>query len=58
MIDVQAVDYMPYLVDQANLLFVVNGRIEETGVSLSTMRVVTLRPPELTIKVYVLYYKL
>ncbi|XP_067233800.1 coagulation factor XIII A chain-like [Chanodichthys erythropterus] len=51
MIDVQAVDYMPYLVDQANLLFVVNGRIEETGMSLSTMRVVTLRPPELTIKV-------
>ncbi|XP_073686810.1 coagulation factor XIII A chain-like [Garra rufa] len=51
LIDVQAVDYMPFLVEQSNLLFVVYGHIRETGVSLSTMRVVTLRPPELTMKV-------
>ncbi|XP_077101534.1 coagulation factor XIII A chain-like [Siphateles boraxobius] len=51
LIDVQAVDYMPYLVEQANLLFVVYGRIVETGQTLSSMRVVTLHPPELTIKV-------
>uniref|UniRef100_A0A672S4K2 protein-glutamine gamma-glutamyltransferase n=1 Tax=Sinocyclocheilus grahami TaxID=75366 RepID=A0A672S4K2_SINGR len=51
MIDVKALEYMPYLVEQSNLLFVVYGRIEETAKSLSTMRVVTLRPPELTIKV-------
>ncbi|XP_056093024.1 coagulation factor XIII A chain-like [Rhinichthys klamathensis goyatoka] len=51
LINVQAVDYMPYLVEQANLLFVVHGRVEETGQTLSTMRDVTLRPPELTIKV-------
>ncbi|XP_039546433.1 coagulation factor XIII A chain-like [Pimephales promelas] len=51
LINVQAVNYMPYLVEQANLLFVVQGRIEETGQTLSAMRVITLRPPELTIKV-------
>ncbi|XDV46822.1 hypothetical protein PO909_016654 [Leuciscus waleckii] len=50
-INVQAMEYMPYLVEQANLLFVVNGRIQETGQTLSAMRVITLRPPELTIKV-------
>ncbi|XP_067291170.1 coagulation factor XIII A chain-like [Pseudorasbora parva] len=51
MIDVQSVDYMPFLVEQANLLFVVNGGIVETGTALSAMRVITLRPPELTIRV-------
>lgn len=43
---------MRYLVEQSNLLFIVYGRIEELNQSLSTMRVITLRPPELTIKVY------
>uniref|UniRef100_A0A671M4K7 protein-glutamine gamma-glutamyltransferase n=1 Tax=Sinocyclocheilus anshuiensis TaxID=1608454 RepID=A0A671M4K7_9TELE len=43
--------YMPYLVEQSNLLFVVYGQVEESETSLSTMRVVNLHPPELTIKV-------
>lgn len=57
MIDVKASEYMPYLVEQSNLLFVVYGRIQETGIALTTMKVVALRPPELTIKVYILYYQ-
>ncbi len=57
MIDVKAPEYMPYLVEQSNLLFVVYGRIQETGIALTTMKVVALRPPELTIKVYILYYQ-
>uniref|UniRef100_A0A8C2PW30 protein-glutamine gamma-glutamyltransferase n=1 Tax=Cyprinus carpio TaxID=7962 RepID=A0A8C2PW30_CYPCA len=51
MIDVTASEYMPYRVEQSNLLFVVYGRIEENGKTLSAMRVVTLLPPDLTIKV-------
>ncbi len=42
---------MPYLVEQSNLLFVVYGHVEEKDASLSTMRVVSLSPPELSIKV-------
>ncbi|XP_016296093.1 coagulation factor XIII A chain-like [Sinocyclocheilus anshuiensis] len=49
-IDVKALEYMPYLVEQSNLLFVVYGHVEENDASLSTMRVVTLNPPELAIK--------
>lgn len=51
-ISIQAAEYMRELVEQSNLLFVVYGHIEELNQSLSTMRVVTLLPPELTIKVY------
>ncbi|XP_057178004.1 coagulation factor XIII A chain-like [Triplophysa rosa] len=51
LIDIRATEYMPHLVEQSNLLFVVKGSIEETGASLTTMRVVTLRTPELTIRV-------
>ncbi|XP_043081767.1 coagulation factor XIII A chain [Puntigrus tetrazona] len=49
-IDVNALEYMPYLVEQSNLLFVAYGYIEEKDASVSIMRVVTLSPPELTIK--------
>lgn len=49
-IDVTASEYMPYLVDKSNLLFVVYGQVEESDTSLSTMRVVSLLPPELTMK--------
>uniref|UniRef100_A0A8C1BLY8 protein-glutamine gamma-glutamyltransferase n=1 Tax=Cyprinus carpio carpio TaxID=630221 RepID=A0A8C1BLY8_CYPCA len=51
MIDVAASEYMPYRVEQSNLLFVVYGRIQETGTALTTTRVVAPRPPDLTIKV-------
>ncbi|XP_065150833.2 coagulation factor XIII A chain-like [Paramisgurnus dabryanus] len=51
MIYVRAAEYMPYLVEQSNLQFVVSGKVAETGASLSVMRVVSLRPPELTIRV-------
>lgn len=57
MIDVNASEYMPQLVEQSNLLFVVYGLIQETGRKLTTMKVVALRPPELTIKVYIFYYQ-
>ncbi|XP_026093431.1 coagulation factor XIII A chain-like [Carassius auratus] len=50
-IDVTASEYMPYRVEQSNLLFVVYGSIEETDKTLSTMRIVSLLPPDLTIKV-------
>ncbi|XP_077100210.1 coagulation factor XIII A chain-like [Siphateles boraxobius] len=49
-VDVNASEYTPYLVDQGNLLFVVYGLIEDTEITLSTMRVITLQPPKLTIK--------
>ncbi len=52
-----ASEYMPLLVEQANLLFVVYGLIQETGRKLTTMKAVTLRPPELTIKVYIVHYQ-
>ncbi|XP_067291171.1 coagulation factor XIII A chain-like [Pseudorasbora parva] len=50
-VDVNAADYGPYLLEQAKLLFVVYGYIEETDTSISTMKMVTLQPPELTITV-------
>ncbi|TRY89164.1 hypothetical protein DNTS_018077 [Danionella cerebrum] len=50
-INIQAKDYMANLVEQSNLLFVVFGQVQETGAAISKMRVVTLKPPELTIKV-------
>ncbi|KAI2649300.1 Coagulation factor XIII A chain [Labeo rohita] len=49
-IDIKGMEYIPHLVEQSNLLFVVYGYIEETQISLTTMKVITLRPPELTIK--------
>ncbi|XP_073687168.1 coagulation factor XIII A chain isoform X2 [Garra rufa] len=49
-IDIKGMEYIPHLVEQSNLLFVVYGEIEENNTSLTTMKVVTLRPPELAIK--------
>ncbi|XP_039546432.1 coagulation factor XIII A chain-like [Pimephales promelas] len=46
---VNASEYTPYLMDKGNLLFVAYGLIEETNTSISTMKVVTLQPPKLTI---------
>uniref|UniRef100_A0A8C1ABY7 protein-glutamine gamma-glutamyltransferase n=1 Tax=Cyprinus carpio carpio TaxID=630221 RepID=A0A8C1ABY7_CYPCA len=46
-----SLEYMPYLVEQSNLLFMVYGRVEESDTSLCTMKVVNLQPPELTMKV-------
>ncbi|XP_065150830.2 coagulation factor XIII A chain-like [Paramisgurnus dabryanus] len=50
-IDVRAMEYMPYLVEQSNLMFVVYGRTDDLEVSLSKMKVVTLLPPDLTLRV-------
>ncbi|KAA0704901.1 Coagulation factor XIII A chain [Triplophysa tibetana] len=50
-ISVQAVEYMRDLVEQSNLLFVVYGHIEELNQSLSSMKVVTLLPPALSIQI-------
>nr|AAI24203.1 Zgc:152982 [Danio rerio] len=49
--NVQAAEYMSFLVEQSNLLFVVHGQVNETGKSVSAMRVINLRPPELMMKV-------
>ncbi|XP_067233801.1 coagulation factor XIII A chain [Chanodichthys erythropterus] len=49
-VDINAAEYTPHLVEQAKLLFVMYGSIEETNASITTMKVVTLLPPELTIK--------
>ncbi|CAM4720529.1 unnamed protein product [Leuciscus chuanchicus] len=48
-VDVNAKEYTPYLKEKGNLLFVVYGHIEETDMSLTTMKVVTLQPPKLTL---------
>ncbi|XP_051542739.1 coagulation factor XIII A chain-like [Myxocyprinus asiaticus] len=50
-IDIRAVEYMPYLVEQSNLHFIVYSYIEDRDVSISKMKVVNLRPPELLIQV-------
>lgn len=50
-VDVSAAEYAPYLVEQDQLLFMVYGNIEETDTSITTMKVVSLKPPELKITV-------
>lgn len=44
-------EYMKRLVEQANLHFIVTGKIKETGQIISAMKVVTLHNPPLTVRV-------
>ncbi|KAK2862999.1 hypothetical protein Q5P01_002532 [Channa striata] len=48
---VQSKNYMRNLVEQANLNFIVTGKIKETGHIVSVMKVVTLHNPKLTVEV-------
>ncbi|TRY89156.1 hypothetical protein DNTS_018074 [Danionella cerebrum] len=51
MMYIKASAYMPFLKDQTNLKFMVSGNTEETNTPFSTMRVFTLLPPDISIKV-------
>lgn len=44
--------YMKRLVEQANLHFIVTGKIRETGQIITAMKVVTLRNPKLIVEVW------
>lgn len=48
---VESKKYMKRLVEQANLHFIVTGKIRETGLIITAMKVVTLRNPKLIIEV-------
>lgn len=48
---VEAKKYMKHLVEQANLHFIVTGKIKETGQIITAMKVVTLHSPKLSVKV-------
>lgn len=50
-IQVYADDYMKSLVEQANLLFIVTGKVQETGQIATAMLTVAMRKPKLTVKV-------
>uniref|UniRef100_A0A665URW3 protein-glutamine gamma-glutamyltransferase n=1 Tax=Echeneis naucrates TaxID=173247 RepID=A0A665URW3_ECHNA len=49
--EVKSEDYMRKLVDQANLNFIVSGKVLETGQIISAMKVVALRNPKLLVEV-------
>ena len=51
LVKVESKDYMKHLVEQANLHFIVTGKIKETNQIVTAMKVVTLHNPKLTIKV-------
>ncbi|KAM9335430.1 LOW QUALITY PROTEIN: coagulation factor XIII A chain-like [Symphorus nematophorus] len=48
---VESRDYMKRLVEQANLNFIVTGKVKETGQIVTAMKVVTLRNPKLSVTV-------
>lgn len=48
---VESKKYMKRLVEQANLHFIVTGKIRETGQIITAMKVVTLRNPKLIVEV-------
>lgn len=49
---VESRSYMQKLVEQANLHFIVTGKVKETGQIVTTMKVVTLHNPQLTVTVW------
>lgn len=51
LVDIEARSYMRHLVEQANLNFIVTGKVKETGQIVTAMKVVTLHNPKLTVKV-------
>ncbi|XP_062300632.1 coagulation factor XIII A chain [Scomber scombrus] len=48
---VESKNYMKKLVEQANLNFIVTGKVKETGQIVTAMKVVTLHNPKLTVEV-------
>lgn len=48
---VESKKYMKHLVEQANLHFIVTGKVKETGQIVTAMKVVTLHNPKLSVKV-------
>ncbi|XP_048826964.1 coagulation factor XIII A chain [Brienomyrus brachyistius] len=50
-LDVNSKEYLSKLVEQANLNFIITGRIPETGQIISAMQVVALHTPKLSVKV-------
>ncbi|XP_061566306.1 coagulation factor XIII A chain [Cololabis saira] len=48
---VESKSYMEHLLEQANLNFIVTGKIKETGQIVTTMKVVILKNPKLIIEV-------
>ncbi|XP_041635652.1 coagulation factor XIII A chain [Cheilinus undulatus] len=51
LLTVEAKHYINQLVEQANLNFIVTGKVKETGQIVSTMKVIPLRNPRLTVTV-------
>ncbi|XP_029609995.1 coagulation factor XIII A chain-like isoform X2 [Salmo trutta] len=49
--EVRSQDYMRKLVEQANLHFIATGKVKETGQIITSMRVVTLHTPKLSVEV-------
>ncbi len=50
-VTVESKNYMKHLVEQANLHFIVTGKIKETGQIITAMKVVNLRNPKLSVVV-------
>ncbi|KAM6949075.1 coagulation factor XIII A chain [Aplochiton taeniatus] len=50
-VEVRSKDYMRQLVEQANLHFIVTGKVKETGQIVTAMREVILHMPKLSLKV-------
>ncbi|KAM6909199.1 coagulation factor XIII A chain [Xenentodon cancila] len=48
---VESKSYMKHLLEQTNLNFIVTGKIKETGQIVTTMKVVILQNPKLTVEV-------
>lgn len=51
MVVVESKNYMKNLVEQANLHFIVTGKVKETGQIVTAMKVVTLHNPKLSVMV-------
>lgn len=51
LVAVQARSYMKHLVEQANLNFIVTGKVKETGQIITAMKLVSLHNPKLTVEV-------
>ncbi|XP_035004642.2 coagulation factor XIII A chain [Hippoglossus stenolepis] len=51
LVDVKSKKYMKHLVEQANLHFIFTGKVEETGQIITTMKVVTLHNPKISVEV-------
>lgn len=51
LVSVKSTKYMKELVEQANLHFIVTGKVKETGQIVTAMKVVALHNPELLVEV-------